>query len=104
MLVGGVVGGVIGNQIAGDGRRTEGGIIGAVTGAALGYAVGKNDSHDRVRDDRYREVHCRDGHRDRGHIEGYRVTYAYHGQTFTTRLPYDPGRRLRIQVQVNPAS
>jgi uncharacterized protein YcfJ len=35
-------------------------------------------------------------------IEGYRVTYEYNGQRFVTQLPYDPGRRIRIRVNVVP--
>ena len=36
-------------------------------------------------------------------IEGYRVTYEYNGREYTTRLPYDPGERIRVRVAVAPA-
>jgi uncharacterized protein YcfJ len=36
-------------------------------------------------------------------IDGYRVTYEYNGREHTTRLPYDPGERMRVRVAVAPA-
>ena len=35
-------------------------------------------------------------------IDGYQVTYLYNGQELTKRLSYDPGSKLRIQVQARP--
>ena len=35
-------------------------------------------------------------------IDGYRVSYEYNGRQFTTRLPYDPGRKIRVRVDVRP--
>jgi hypothetical protein len=31
------------------------------------------------------------------------VTYEYQGRTYQTRLPYDPGEKIRIRVAVSPA-
>ena len=36
-------------------------------------------------------------------IEGYRVVYKYQGQKYATRMPYDPGREIRVRVDVRPA-
>ncbi len=36
-------------------------------------------------------------------IDGYDVVYRYRGQKYATRLPYDPGRELRVRVDVRPA-
>jgi uncharacterized protein YcfJ len=36
-------------------------------------------------------------------IDGYDVEYEYGGQFFHTRLPYDPGERIRVRVAVTPA-
>jgi len=30
------------------------------------------------------------------------VTYRYHGHVYRTRLPYDPGSRLAVDVNVRP--
>ena len=38
----------------------------------------------------------------RARIDGYRVTYVYNGREHTTRLPYDPGDRIRVRVDVHP--
>jgi hypothetical protein len=36
-------------------------------------------------------------------IDGYRVIYVYNGQKFATDMPYDPGRELRVRVDIRPA-
>ena len=36
-------------------------------------------------------------------IDGYEVTYAYAGREYVTRMPYDPGERLRVRGDVTPA-
>jgi len=40
--------------------------------------------------------------RAREHITGYRVTYRYGGETATTRLSYDPGERMSVNVNLSP--
>jgi uncharacterized protein YcfJ len=35
-------------------------------------------------------------------VVGYRVVYRYNGRTYETELPEDPGRSLRVQVDVRP--
>ncbi|HYM35429.1 MAG TPA: hypothetical protein VET48_08540, partial [Steroidobacteraceae bacterium] len=46
------------------------------------------------------EVRYRDSYEER--VDGYRVTYVYHGREYTTRMPYDPGRHIRVNVDVSP--
>ena len=36
-------------------------------------------------------------------VDGYRVTYVYHGRRQVTQLPYRPGDRIRVRVDVSPA-
>jgi uncharacterized protein YcfJ len=36
------------------------------------------------------------------HIAGYKVTYRYGGETQTTRLSYDPGERMPVNVSLSP--
>lgn len=38
----------------------------------------------------------------REQVTAYRVTYRYRGQTKTTRLSYDPGERIPVNVRVSP--
>ena len=40
--------------------------------------------------------------RARERITGYRVTYRYGGETETTRLSYDPGARMPVNVSLSP--
>ena len=40
--------------------------------------------------------------RARESIVGYRVTYRYGGETATTRLSYDPGERMPVNVSLSP--
>jgi uncharacterized protein YcfJ len=107
-LVGGLLGAVVGNQFGhGDGRRAA-----TVAGAALGAVVGNQTAVRNGRDDyRYDEPRayevqrCETRHEERyeERIEGYRVSYVYQGRRYTTQMPYDPGNRIRIRVNVHPA-
>ena len=36
------------------------------------------------------------------HISGYKVTYRYGGETQITRLSYDPGERMPVNVSLSP--
>jgi uncharacterized protein YcfJ len=112
MILGGLVGAAIGNQIgSGDGRRAAT-VAGAIIGSAVGHdAAARRDTrnaryaYDNYGESRPYEVERCGVRYDQGYeerIEGYRVTYVYHGRVYTTRLPYDPGRRLRIRVKVEP--
>lgn len=117
-IIGGLIGGAVGNQVGrGDGRRIAT-VAGALIGAAIGHDAGKRRESDRTAgryDDRYddrdgdygrsREVErCRVRHEERyeERIDGYRVTYEYNGREYTTRMPYDPGRQVRVRVDVFP--
>lgn len=40
--------------------------------------------------------------RAREEISAYRVTYRYGGETQTTRLSYDPGERMPVNVSLSP--
>ena len=104
-LFGAIVGGVIGHQF-GSGRGND---AATVAGTLIGAAVG-NDSAQRRHG--YETVQysrpverCATkvtSHREQ-RIDGYRVVYRYNGQKFATRMPYDPGRKIRVRVDVRPA-
>jgi len=113
MILGGIIGAAIGNQIgSGDGRRAA-----TVAGALIGTALGHDAAERRAADDRYASVdpqdrplrsyeeqRCSTRYEDRyeKHLDGYRVTYLYDGHRHTTQLPYDPGERVRVRVDVLP--
>ncbi len=100
-LIGGVAGGLLGAQVGkGNGR-----IASSAAGAAVGAIVGDRLSH-RGPDEYYeREVRrCRLVDHWENRVTGYRVTYEYQGRPYSAILPYDPGPRLAVQVQVTPTS
>ncbi len=37
-------------------------------------------------------------------IDSYDVTYRYQGRDVRTRLPYDPGERVQVRVDVQPSA
>ena len=41
---------------------------------------------------------------ERRDLEGYLVTYRYAGRQYTTRTHQHPGKRIRVRVEVTPAS
>lgn len=103
-VIGGAIGAILGNAI-GDGRgRTAATLGGAVVGAAIGNEIGKDARRD-YREPRYEQVQrCRTNYEERfdERVEGYRVTYEYNGRRQVTQLPYDPGRYLRVAIDVHP--
>jgi uncharacterized protein YcfJ len=102
-LLGGIIGGVIGHQIGHGSGRDFATIAGATIGAGVGYntaarRIGTESHEETVR---RCDVSYRHDYEER--IDGYRVTYAYNGREYTTDMPYDPGDRIRVRVDVAPA-
>lgn len=103
-LFGAILGGVIGHQF-GSGRGND---AATAAGALIGAAVGNDSARRRSSE---QQVYSRPVQRcstnysshEEERIDGYHVTYRYHGQKYATRMPYDPGERLRIRVDVRPA-
>jgi uncharacterized protein YcfJ len=100
-VLGAIIGGALGNQVGkGDGRKAA-----TVAGAVIGGSI----AHDAARrDDRYysgTETHCRevDSSVEERRVVGYDVEYRYRGETYMSRLSYDPGERIRVRVSVTPA-
>ena len=109
-ILGGIIGAAVGNQIGrGDGRRAAT-VAGAIIGSAVGHDAGvrRNARYDsgpsytetRPYEAERCEVRNEDSYEDR--VEGYRVTYEYAGRRQVTQLPYDPGDRIRVRVDVQP--
>ena len=102
-LLGGLIGGVVGNQIGNGRGRDAARIAGALIGGAIGHSASRErqgDYYGRERLVQRCEVRYRDSWDER--VDGYRVTYEYGGREYTTRMPYDPGDRVRIRVDVTP--
>jgi uncharacterized protein YcfJ len=101
MIIGGVLGGALGHNI---GRHSDSAkIAGAVIGSAIGYDASQRH-HGKRKFRRGAEERCHTVYENssRERLDGYRVTYRYHGQTFTTRMDHDPGDRIRLRVRLTP--
>ena len=115
-LLGAIVGGVIGHQFGNStGGRDHGTAAGAVIGGLIGNSAerGSNDGYDNgYRRTAYevervpvtRDVQrCNVVSEYRDEVRGYDVRYSYNGREYATRLAYDPGPTLPINVDVRPS-
>jgi uncharacterized protein YcfJ len=110
-VLGAVIGGVAGHQV-GSGRGNDAATAaGAVIGGLIGNQVdrdqgrvgpgGQRTEVERVPVDRQVE-RCRTVNEVREATIGYEVRYEFGGRQFTTRMDRDPGRMLRVSVNVVP--
>lgn len=104
-ILGAIIGGAVGNALGHhDINKKVGTVAGAALGASVGRDIGRRNAApgdtveyadqrvcQTVRDREYREE-----------VVAYRVFYQYNGRDFVTRMPYDPGRRIRVHVNVEP--
>jgi uncharacterized protein YcfJ len=100
-IIGAIAGGLIGSTVGkGDGK-----VAAAAVGAATGAVVGDrwNDGSSRY-ESRPRQVErCRTHDNFRQVISGYDVRYRFEGREYSTRLPYDPGKWLALNVNFSVA-
>jgi len=127
-LLGAIIGGVVGHQFgSSSGGRDRGTAAGAIVGGLIGHNIerenGRSEYSDGVQgnDSGYRRASARDDlqsertpvTRDvqrcnvvteyREEIRGYDVRYRYQNREFTTRLAYDPGPTIPVNVEVRPS-
>lgn len=106
-VIGAIAGGVAGHQF-GKGRGKDAATaLGVLIGAGIGHRVAVQNFPDRSAADAERVVYeerCKtvENVRTEQRIEGYDVNYRYNGRMYQTSLPYDPGSRIPIDVQVQP--
>jgi uncharacterized protein YcfJ len=101
-VVGAIAGGLIGNQIGGGRGKEAATALGAVVGAMTGDRLDNRDRNVVVEESPREVKRCRTVDDVHTRITGYRVTYDYRGQRFTTFMPNDPGSELRVRVSVEP--
>jgi uncharacterized protein YcfJ len=104
-MIGATAGGVAGHQFGHGGGNGAATIIGALIGASIGSEVAREHTPPPYVHEAYEE-RCRTVHDTRieDRVEGFDVTYRYHGQLYDTRMPYDPGDRIPVHVDVHPVS
>ncbi len=112
-IIGGIIGGAIGNRVGkkGGGKaRDVATVVGAVLGGSIARDVKHKNRHNRDRHyndryDRYETVkrcETRDSYITEQELVGYDVTYKYRGNVFHNQLDYDPGKKIKVKVTVDP--
>ena len=102
-LLGGIIGGVLGHQIGHGNARDFATVAGAALGAGVGYTSATRRYSPQTHEETVQRCDVRYEREYEERIEGYRVTYEYNGREYTTRMPYDPGERIKVRVAVAPA-
>jgi uncharacterized protein YcfJ len=101
-VVGGVAGALLGNQIGKGHGREAATAAGAVVGAITGDRLANSNSQPQY-EVVPREVRtCRSVNDVQTRLTGYRVTYDYRGQQYTTFMRDNPGPNLQVRVSVDP--
>jgi uncharacterized protein YcfJ len=96
-VIGAILGAALGNQVGdGDGRRAAT-AVGAVAGGVIGNNIARNRELDQAGRCEVVQVE-----QEQSVVVGYDVEYMYKGDKYLSRLPYDPGNRLRVRVSVTP--
>lgn len=97
-VIGAIAGGLIGSTVGKGNGRIAAAAVGAATGAVIGDRISERSEHRHVE---ARDVErCRSTDSYRRVVSGYDVRYRYQGQDYSTRLPYDPGRFVKLRVSV----
>lgn len=100
-VLGAIAGGLIGSTVGKGNGKVAAAAVGAATGAVVGdrwndrriYAESRPTQVERCSThDNYRQI-----------VTGYDVRYRFNGREFTTRLPYDPGAFLNLNVSYSIA-
>jgi uncharacterized protein YcfJ len=110
-VLGAIIGGVAGHQVGSGRGNSAATAAGAVVGGLVGNQVDRNNGavgapRESVEVERVpveRDVQrCRTVNEVREATVGFDVRYEYRGREFTTRMPFDPGPRLMVRVDVTP--
>lgn len=101
-ILGAVAGGLLGSTVGNGNGQVAAAAVGAATGAVIGDRWNASDSAQTATRTEPVEV-CNMVDNYRQQIAGYDVTYRYNDRNFTTRLPYDPGEWLSLDVRFSVA-
>lgn len=101
-IAGGLIGGVIGNQFGGGSGKTAMTIAGTLLGGSVGRDMGANHHNHDVEYGYEEQCRVVERHHREQRIDGYEVTYRYHGKTYTTVMDHHPGKFIPVDVHVEP--
>lgn len=99
-ILGTIAGGIIGSQIGKGSGKVLGAAVGAGIGAVTGDRLANRDNVGAVENVPVQRCQTVDNLESR--VAAYKVTYEYDNWHFTTRLPYNPGNKIRVNVAVTP--
>jgi len=102
-IAGGLIGGVIGNQFGKGSGNTAMTIAGTLLGGSIGRDAGGYSSQINSDYDRGEECHITERVHEEQRLDAYLVTYHYRGQTYSTEMDHYPGKRIPVNVSVEPA-
>ena len=105
MAVGGILGGVIGHQV-GKGRGNKlATALGTIIGAGIGHNavnghVQSSQGHSYTEYEEQCEVHHQVSYEEV--VDSYDVTYRYQGEKHHIEMPYQPGKRIKLRINITP--
>ena len=102
-ILGGIVGGLLGNTIGKGNGRSVATAVGAATGAITGDRIDNKGNEVRTTSRPRYEERCRVEDNWSQHLTGYNVVYRYNERDYTAFMPYDPGRKVKVNVNVSLA-
>ena len=100
-ILGAIAGGLIGSTVGKGNGKVAAAAVGAATGAVVGDRW--NDGGSRYESRPQQVERCRNHDDYRQVISGYDVRYRFQGREYSTRLPYDPGKWLALNVSFSVA-
>lgn len=98
-LIGGIIGGAIGHQIGNGRGRHAATVAGALIGGTIARDLHKTSYRKPYVESR-RVCQFKDYYVEQEQLDGYRVTYRYKGQVYTTHMDRNPGKRVRVKVKI----
>jgi uncharacterized protein YcfJ len=101
-IIGGIAGGLLGSTIGRGNGRVAAAAVGAGVGAITGDTIANQNANGTTTTSQVPVQRCRQVDNLETVTTGYMVTYEFDGQRFSTRLPYNPGNQLRVNVAVTP--
>ena len=100
-ILGGVTGGLLGSLMGEGNGKVAAAAAAAGVGAIAGDRLANRDTGDTYTNT-VPVQRCESVAGSQTRTTAYMVTYEYDGQRFMTRLPYNPGNQLRVNVSVTP--
>ncbi|MCP4431828.1 MAG: glycine zipper 2TM domain-containing protein [Gammaproteobacteria bacterium] len=104
IIAGGLIGGIVGHQIGKGRGKKLATAVGAILGAQIGHKAVNSHASSGHSDQVEYQQHCKT-HQQVSYeevVEAYDVTYRYKGERYRIEMPYHPGKRIKMRIQVSP--